>query len=463
MRHQLTFIDLFAGLGGFHIALEELGCKCVFASEIREDLRKLYKINFGMEACGDITQIDYKTIPHHDILCAGFPCQPFSQAGYRQGFDDEKGRGNLFYEICKIIDAQGNKKPRYLLLENVSNLKGHDHGNTWTTIKAMLDERGYEVASEILSPHQFGIPQHRKRIYIVAERKDMKGLEGFSFPEPTNDECDIKTFIDEQDIDITPLKLETHLQLKLWQEFIDNTINNNCPIPTFPIWSMEFGADYPYENCAPAYNSLSNLKGKHGKLGKIVKGKTIEECLKDLPIYSQTAKTHVFPKWKNRYIEENRLFYRINKNWLDKWLEKVKNFSNSHLKFEWNCGENAKPTIFDKIVQFRASGIRVKTATFSPALNLVGTQVPILPWIKLPKVVFDHMDLSRINEFGLTKEDVRYGRYLSTKEAAKLQGMEKLKFKGDDFSLSNTRIYEALGNAVNTQVVYQVAKKLLKE
>ena len=128
----MKFIDLFAGLGGFHVALEKLGCKCVFASEIREDLRILYKKNFPKTPRieGDITKIDLHSIPQHDILCAGFPCQPFSLAGYRQGFDDKKGRGNLFDYICNIIDIKEENKPSFLLLENVSNLRDHDHGNT---------------------------------------------------------------------------------------------------------------------------------------------------------------------------------------------------------------------------------------------------------------------------------------------------------------------------------------------
>ena len=190
------FIDLFAGLGGFHFALSQLGHNCVFASEIREDLRKLYQINFPQTRIeGDITKIDPSDIPAHDILCAGFPCQPFSQAGKRQGFNDEKDRGNLFYTICDIIDFH---HPRYIMLENVSNLKGHDGGNTWATIKRMLEERDYEVQERILSPHQFGtIPQHRKRIYIVCEHHSFGHLEHFRFPEPSNRfSCDINKIIE---------------------------------------------------------------------------------------------------------------------------------------------------------------------------------------------------------------------------------------------------------------------------
>lgn len=462
MKKQLKFIDLFAGLGGFHIALSKLGCKCVFACEIKEDLRDLYEENFHIKPAGDITKVDYKKIPQHDILCAGFPCQPFSQAGYREGFKDKKGRGNLFNEICKILDAQGDNKPKYLLLENVSNLVGHDHGRTWATIEQKLKERHYEVDKKVLSPHQFGIPQHRKRIYIVAVREDKGGLKGFKFPEPTNEKCNIRSYINENDCDVTPLKFETHLQLKIWQEFLDKTIKNNCPIPTFPIWSMEFGADYPYEYCAPAYQTLNNLRGKKGKFGQIVHGSTVKECLSDLPVYSQTAKAHVFPKWKIKYIENNREFYEMNKIWLDKWLKKVQKFNNSHLKFEWNCGFDCKPIIWDKIVQFRASGIRVKIASFSPALNLVGTQVPILPWIKLPQQVIDKIDLTDLAKYDLTVNDISYGRYLSVREAAKLQGMNSLHFKSGNVTLSTTRAYEALGNAVNTNVVYLIAQNLLK-
>ena len=162
-KQTYTFIDLFAGLGGFHLALQQLGCKCVFASELKEDLRKLYQLNFPeldeKYLKGDITMVDVNDIPSHDILCGGFPCQPFSQAGKRLGFQDE-GRGDLFFKICEIIQ---HHRPRYIFLENVSNLKGHDNGDTWRVIKRELEKLGYYVPEpEILSPHQFGIPQHRR-------------------------------------------------------------------------------------------------------------------------------------------------------------------------------------------------------------------------------------------------------------------------------------------------------------
>lgn len=446
----LRFIDLFAGLGGFHFALSELGHECVFASELREDLRKLYAINFpGTRIEGDITKIKPQDIPAHDILCAGFPCQPFSQAGKRQGFNDEKDRGNLFYTICDIIDEH---HPRYVLLENVSNLRGHDNGNTWATIKRMLEERDYNVKEQILSPHQFGvIPQHRRRIYIVCENSHYNSLADFEFPEPSkNIKCDIKKIIDENDTDYIPIKEETRQQLALWQEFIDLTIAHNQKIPRFPIWAMEFGADYQYKEKAPAFQSLKELKGKHGHLGRPIEGYGKAQCLGLLPIYAQTDKTEVFPKWKIRYIEQNREFYKKNKKWLDPWIAKVQHLENSHLKLEWNCGDNATPTLEDKIIQFRASGIRVKLPTFSPALNLVGTQIPIFPWVKLPQET-------------LKPGEPDHGRYMTRKEASLLQGMKKLKFEDDSFALSLPRSFEALGNAVNVTIVKHIARNLIKE
>ncbi len=446
----MRFIDLFAGLGGFHFALSELGHECVFASELREDLRKLYAINFpGTRIEGDITKINPRDIPAHDILCAGFPCQPFSQAGKRQGFNDEKDRGNLFYTICEIIDAH---HPRYVLLENVSNLRGHDNGNTWATIKRMLEERGYNVKEQILSPHQFGIiPQHRRRIYIVCEDMNYNSLADFEFPKPLkNINCDIKRIIDENDTDYIPIKEETRHQLSLWQEFIDLTIAHNQKIPRFPIWAMEFGADYNYKEKAPAYQSLKELRGKHGHLGRPINGIGQPQCLGLLPIYAQSDKSEVFPKWKIRYIEQNRAFYKMNKKWLDPWIEKVQHLENSHLKLEWNCGDDATPTLKDKIIQFRASGIRVKLPTFSPALNLVGTQIPIFPWVKLPQET-------------LKPGEEDHGRYMTRKEASLLQGMKKLKFGDESFSLSLTRSFEALGNAVNVTIVKHIVKNLIKE
>lgn len=446
----LRFIDLFAGLGGFHFALSELGHQCVFASELRDDLRKLYAINFpGTRIEGDITKIRPEDIPAHDILCAGFPCQPFSQAGKRQGFKDEKDRGNLFYNICDILEYH---HPQYVFLENVSNLKGHDGGNTWRTIHQMLEDLNYDVAEPaILSPHQWGIPQHRRRIYIVCRYREFGNLDGFKYPTPPNSKkSNIRQVIDEGETDFIKLKADTREQLALWQEFIDLTIQHHQKIPRFPIWAMEFGADYEFKKKAPAFQTVKELRGKHGHLGRPVDGFRKSQCLGILPIYAQTDKDEVFPEWKIRYIEQNRDFYNKNKEWLDAWIAKVQHLENSHLKLEWNCGDDATPTLEDKIIQFRASGIRVKLPTFSPALNLVGTQIPIFPWVHLPHEV-------------LQPGEPDHGRYMSRWEAAKLQGMKKLRFGDDNFALSVPRSFEALGNAVNVTIVKHIAKNLIKE
>ena len=448
----LRYIDLFAGLGGFHLALSKLGHKCVFASELRDDLRKLYKINFHeldeKHLRGDITQVKVEDIPAHDILCGGFPCQPFSQAGKRLGFQDE-GRGDLFFKICEIIKYH---RPRYIFLENVSNLKGHDNGDTWKVIKRELEKLKYYVPDpEILSPHQFGIPQHRKRIYIVAIDTHQVNNPHFEFPKPLkNAVCDITTYIDESDTEYMKLKPETRLQLEVWEEFIENLYKRGRPIPTFPIWAMEFGADYPIDVAPARLSSPKPLIGCKGKLGRPIPKGNLEDCLALLPKYAQTDKADVFPKWKIKYIQQNRDFYKENQDWLDEWIEKVYLFENSHLKMEWNCGKTAQVTMEDKIIQFRASGIRIKLPNFSPALNLVGTQVPILPWVNLPKET-------------LTEGEPSKGRYMTVREAAKLQGMQDLKFGDDDFRLSQCRCYEALGNAVNVDIVKLIAEKLLHD
>ena len=437
-KPMYTFIDLFAGLGGFHLALNELGCKCVFACELKQDLIEQYKKNFpGTRIEGDITQIDPAEIPPHDILCAGFPCQPFSQAGKREGFNDD--RGNLFYYIYNIIKEH---KPQFIILENVSNLKGHDGGNTWKVIREKLEEF-YEVSASILSPHQFGIPQHRKRIYIVGADKEKGGLGWFRFPQANDKECNVNDIIDISDEDYIPLKKETREQLYIWEDFIKETVVHNHQLPHFPIWAMEFGADYRFD-VAPAYQSVEELRGKKGHLGREVEGETIEECLQCLPIYARTNKDRVFPPWKIRYICQNREFYENNKDWLDPWIDRIRCLENSHQKFEWNCGDDASPTLKDKVIQFRASGIRVKLPSFVPALNLVGTQIPIFPWIKLPSATLKY-------------SEPHFGRYMTLREAAKVQGMEKLKFD----LLTRTRAFEALGNAVNVVIVEKIMKQLI--
>lgn len=178
---KFKFIDLFAGIGGIRIPFQELGGKCVFSSEWDSFAQKTYRINFGEVPSGDITKISANEISNFDILLAGFPCQPFSQAGLKKGFADT--RGTMFFEIERIIKA---KRPKCFLLENVKQLKGHNKGETLRVILEHLSDLRYAVDYKVLRAADFGIPQNRERIYIVGFNKDMFDLpDNFKFEYPT--------------------------------------------------------------------------------------------------------------------------------------------------------------------------------------------------------------------------------------------------------------------------------------
>lgn len=182
-KYNFKFIDLFAGIGGFHIAMEELGGECVFAAEWNQKCRETYTVNFSKfnrnifdekgtpnkYFCEDITKYNPEEIPDHDILCAGFPCQPFSQAGYKLGFEDT--RGTLFFNVAEIVKV---KKPKAVFLENVRGLLHHDNGKTFKVIQNTMNELGYNMYYNIVKASDFNLPQHRPRLYMVCIRKDIK-------------------------------------------------------------------------------------------------------------------------------------------------------------------------------------------------------------------------------------------------------------------------------------------------
>jgi DNA (cytosine-5)-methyltransferase 1 len=175
---KFKFIDLFSGLGGFRIALEKANGKCVFSSEIDKDVAKVYFENFGDYPSGDITKIDEKTIPDFDILAAGFPCQAFSIAGKRLGFEDT--RGTLFFDIARILKE---KQPKGFILENVNGITNHDNGKTLEVIIKVLDEIGYNIKFKVLNSKNLGLPQSRLRWYCVGVRKDLNfDLEKMKWP-----------------------------------------------------------------------------------------------------------------------------------------------------------------------------------------------------------------------------------------------------------------------------------------
>ncbi|MGL4909284.1 MAG: DNA cytosine methyltransferase [Bacteroidales bacterium] len=386
---KFKFVDLFCGLGGFHVALSRLGGECVFASDIDPQCRLVYKNNFGIEPMGDITLVDEKIIPSHDVLCAGFPCQSFSKAGKREGMID--ARGTLFFDIIRIVKEH---HPAYLMLENVRNLVGHDNGNTWKIVKEELKALGYIFPEEpiIFSPHLLGIPQFRERVFILCQRKDI-AKRNVPFTTPTEKiECEAEKILDVNsnvpNISNYTLSDKEIRIIDLWNEFIKGI---KTPLPTFPVWFEEFSKE------------------------------------------KRAASLDNFPDWKRSIILRNRNLYEQNKVFIDKWSSKCvaeSSFTGSKAKLEWQAGSNSTPDIWEHILQLRPSGVRIKKATYFPALVAI-TQTSIVGKLR---------------------------RRLTPRETARLQSFP------DSYRLHpNDRIaYKQLGNSVNVEVVQFFAQQLLK-
>lgn len=177
---KINFIDLFAGIGGFRIALEKHGANCVFSSDWDKDSQKVYEKNFNEKPCGDITKVHEKDIPNHNILCAGFPCQAFSVSGKQKGFKDI--RGSLFFEIARIAKYH---KPEVVFLENVKHFVKHDSGKTLEVVLNTLNKTGYDCFYATLNSSLYGVPQSRERFYLVGFRNNL-GVKNFQFPKPCN-------------------------------------------------------------------------------------------------------------------------------------------------------------------------------------------------------------------------------------------------------------------------------------
>lgn len=451
----MRFVDLFAGLGGFHLALSRLGHECVFASEIKPKLQKLYRQNFpGVHIEGDITKVDVRSIPQHDILCGGFPCQPFSFSGKKQGFEDEQGRGNLFDEICRVLSYH---HPKYIFLENVSALPGHDGGRTWSIIKQKLKHLGYDIDGRVFSPHEFGVPQHRPRFYIVGMLRDENGRSGmrkFHFPQP--DEklvCDVRTLVDPLDNDgLQPVRRALHPVFDAWQEFVYNVTERDGYMPSHCIFTMEFGADYEFEDTPPAFQTVERLRGRRGEYGKVLQGDTIEELVKGLPFYMQKMKYEdTYPEFKKVLIRQNRALYERHKDWIDPWMKKIMEYPRTQRMLEWSTNQDWN--FKNHVIQLRPSGIRVRSLNYVPTITLCTTSTPILPWVGYPS----NGAVDKKNR-PYVPDDFRWGRYISHSEAAKLQSMQELEYTG----LSRLQKFQALGNAVNVDVVELIARRLIK-
>lgn len=326
---SFKFIDLFCGIGGFHQAMESLGGECVFASDIDPDCRKTYEANYGIRPAGDITKIDARDIPVHDVLCGGFPCQAFSKAGNRLGFDDPT-KGTLFFDICRILEYH---HPKYALLENVRNLASHDHGNTWRVIHDKLEELGYNLLSNpvIFSPHYVGIPQHRERVYIMCVRKDVGLIRPYLFDKKEIPECSVESILEDdseiQDLDSYRISPDLENLIDKWNRFVQNIKVDR--LPGFPVWSDRLCDLNPDENLDQ------------------------------------------YPAWKRNFILKNNELYIANREFIDSWLKDARSnplFFGAKAKLEWQAGQTDRPDIWRQIFQLRPSGIRVKVNTYFPAL-----------------------------------------------------------------------------------------------
>lgn len=417
----MRFIDLFAGIGGFHQALVRLGHECVFASEKKEHLARLYEINYGIIPNRNIRDVNPAEIPDHDILCAGFPCQPFSKAGNQQGLEDENN--GSFFDI--LVDILKHKVPTYFILENVRNIESHDDFKTWNYISEKLGGLGYHIDKNVMSPHQFNIPQHRERLFIIGS---LNSLENFSWPERVELTNTIRHFLVNRNAKIVEPEKQTVMDI--WQEFVDN-LPVDKKMPSFPVWSMEFGATYPTDI---PISELSNheLEDYKGSFGVPLRGLSYEDKIKNLPNYAVKNKGRkVYPNWKIRWINDNRKLYSDNKRALTPVVRKIKRLPvKSWQKFEWNCGD-AQRNIRDYIIQFRASGVRIKKTDFFPSLVTVSTQIPIIGW---------------------------ENRYITPEEGARIQSFENIILPENLGSC-----FGALGNAVNVNLVNLIASNLLPQ
>lgn len=406
---SFKFVDLFAGIGGFHAALGALGGKCVYASEWDTDAARIYERNWNLKPDGDITLAandDVMNVPAHDVLVGGFPCQPFSKSGKQMGM--EETRGTLFWNIARIIEVH---KPSLVLLENVQNITGPRHMHEWQVIIKTLRDLGYRVSEDpmVVSPHLIkpefgGRPQVRNRVFIAATRIPAE-LPNFK----ANVEIPDLSFVT-KDWDPLSWSLEKNLPLEKLSRNQD----------TFSTALSETEIEW-----IEAWNDFVVTMYEKAKITK----------LPGFPIWANDW-THIdeltipegTPDWKRNFLVKNALFYTEHKKILDSWLKRWKgleHFPPSRRKFEWQAQETK--TLWETIMHFRPSGIRAKKATYVPALVAI-TQTTIVG---------------------------EQRRRITVREGARLQGLPDWYDFADQ---PNSASYKQLGNGVNVGAVYNVLR-----
>ena len=259
MNAELKFVDLFAGLGGFHHGLSKAGgFECVFASEIDLRLRELYEVNHGLKAAGDLTKVDVESVPEHDVLCAGFPCQPFSLAGLKKGTGCPKS-GKLIDHVVRIAK---HRMPEILILENVPGLMTVANGSVWKKLNTAFNKLGYNLIHKEISPLDLGIPQNRKRLFVVASlNHDLSHVFEWPIPEIS---MRLEDFLSSNPDSQKPVEPKKRLQLEKWQQLLTNcTLPKEMPIQS--ISAQEFGATYPIDFSKLNLNDLKKYRGAYGK------------------------------------------------------------------------------------------------------------------------------------------------------------------------------------------------------
>ena len=333
MSQSLTFIDLFCGIGGFHQALDGLGAKCILACDIDEKCRINYELNYGVKPVKDIKDINEKMLPDFDILCGGFPCQPFSNGGKKKTFEDK--RGLLFDEIMRIVKE---KQPRFLFLENVKHILKVSEGKVLAYIEQQIDQHGYVLQRFKMSPHEYGVPQQRERIYFVCVRKDIYNEIPIQLINKDTSALTVSDILEDSNSMDNKYYLQGDILnvLEAWDEFIKHVDVGETLSPTILI--HDAFKSYTEEE----FNGLA--------------------------------------AWRKEYMIKNRRILEKYKDFIGPWYTKHKELLSKreiYGKLEWQVGKvKENDSIFNYFMQIRQSGIRVRKENYFPTLVAI-SQIPI--------------------------------------------------------------------------------------